>query len=100
MQKVYRYFPHNVLYVPNIGGYGFGMTSANLGTDSPTPGVSTHLLAHEVADVLRVSTIRVGRLCQSGELRATKPGKFWLIHPADLQAYLDAHSNRQAEEAS
>lgn len=69
------------------------MTSARTGTDAPQPGVSPHLLAHEVADVLRVSTLSVNRLCHSGELRASKPGKSWLIDPADLQAYLDAHRN-------
>lgn len=51
------------------------------------------LTAAEAADVLRITPIQAVKLCRTGELRATKPGKAWLINPEDLDAYLDAHSN-------
>lgn len=54
------------------------------------------LTAREAAEILRIQPIQAVRLCRSGELRATKPGKSWLIDPVDLDAYLDAHSNERA----
>jgi excisionase family DNA binding protein len=60
---------------------------------------STYLTAAEVAKVLRVGPWAVLQLCQSGDLKATKPTKSWLIARADLDAYLAAHSNQPAVEA-
>lgn len=55
----------------------------------------TLLTAAEAADILRVGPWQVVKLCSSGELPATKPGKAWLIRPSDLNDYLDAHSNQR-----
>lgn len=52
---------------------------------SPLP---RYLTCAEVADVLRVRPWEVSRLCKEGKLRAVKPGKAWLIAPADLEAYI------------
>lgn len=79
------------------------MTSANPRTDSAesasTPGVSKQLTASEVADILRIGTYAVIILCRTGQLRASKPGKSWLIDPADLRAYLESGRNDSAESA-
>jgi len=64
------------------------------------PGVSPQLTAPEVAEVLRVGTFTVIELCRSGALRASKPNKSWLVDPADLRAYLDAHSNQREQESA
>lgn len=81
----------------------FRMTSASPLPDSAesgvAPGVSPQLTASEVAKVLRVGDFTVIELCRSGQLRASKPGKSWLVDPADLRAYLDAHANRPAATA-
>ena len=66
--------------------------SAEVGTEA---GVSEQLTAAEVAKVLRVGVFTAIELCRTGALRASKPGKSWLIDPADLRAYLDAHSNQR-----
>lgn len=55
--------------------------------------MSKQLTAAEVADVLRIGVFSAIELCRTGRLRASKPGKSWLIDPADLRAYLDAHMN-------
>jgi excisionase family DNA binding protein len=77
-----------------------GMTSADIRTEpkteTPGPGVSPQLTAEDVAAVLRIGSWSVVQLCRTGQLRASKPGKSWLIDPADLRAYLDAHSNQAA----
>ena len=48
----------------------------------------------QVAERLHRSEPSVRRLCHSGELRATKDGRQWLIHEDDLAEYLNAKSNR------
>jgi excisionase family DNA binding protein len=82
----------------------FRMTSANPRTDSAeagrVQGVSKQLTADEAAEVLRIGPFQVVLLCRTGQLRASKPGKSWLIDPADLRAYLDAHRNTPAEESA
>jgi excisionase family DNA binding protein len=79
------------------------MTSANTPTDSaesaPVQGVSKQLTAEDVAEVLRVGVFTVVGLCRDGKIRASKPGKSWLIDPAAVQEYLDAHRNQPAESA-
>lgn len=52
------------------------------------------LTAAEAAAILRVTPVAVADACRSGELRATKPLKAWLIDPADLDAYIAAHYNQ------
>lgn len=55
--------------------------------------MSKQLTAHEVADLLRIGPYQVVILCRTGALRASKPGKSWLIDPADLRAYIEASRN-------
>lgn len=54
----------------------------------------TRLTVPEVAERLRVSPWSVKRMIHSGVLRASKPGKQWLIDERDLDADLDATANR------
>lgn len=51
------------------------------------------LTSAEVAEVLKTSVWEVTLLCRDGKLKASKPGKKWLIDPAGLRDYLDRHSN-------
>lgn len=53
------------------------------------------MVAAEVAPILRVTEFEVARLCREGLLKASKPGRSWLIDPTDLQTYIDSHSNQQ-----
>lgn len=48
----------------------------------------------EVADLLRIGDWQITKKCRSGEIKASKPGKSWLIAEADLRAYVEQHSNR------
>lgn len=63
---------------------------------APLNATPEYLTAAEAAKVLRVGPWQVIKLCRAKELPATKPGKSWLIDPADLDAYLAAHHNREA----
>lgn len=56
------------------------------------------MTAAEVALKLRVRPWFVTERCRSGAIRATKPGKTWLISAADFAAYLERHANRPADE--
>lgn len=38
--------------------------------------------------MLRIGTYQVIELCREGKLRATKPGKSWLIRSEDVEAYI------------
>lgn len=53
-------------------------------------------VAAEVAPILRVTEFEVTRLCRRGLLKASKPGRSWLISEADLLAYVEEHSNQRA----
>lgn len=79
------------------GRHAFRMTSVPAPSDSvesaATPGVSRFLTAEEVADLLRIGPMQAVALCRTGKLRATKPGKTWLIRPEDLEAYIAAGYN-------
>lgn len=55
-----------------------------------------YLTAAEAAEILRTRPMSVVALCREGVLPATKPQKHWLIRQADLDAYLEAHSNQRA----
>ncbi|WP_158546618.1 helix-turn-helix domain-containing protein [Haloferax sp. Atlit-4N] len=55
--------------------------------------MSPFLTANEVAPRLRMRSYEVARLCREGKLRATKPGKTWLILHEDLEAYIAAGYN-------
>lgn len=52
----------------------------------------------EAAARLRVKPWFITERCRSGEIRATKPGKSWLIKRDDLEAYIESHFNRPAGE--
>jgi excisionase family DNA binding protein len=54
------------------------------------------LTAAEAAEILRTSPWVVVKLCREKALRASKPHKSWLIEPADLDAYIAAHTNDKA----
>lgn len=53
------------------------------------------LKAAEAAPLLRLTAWQVTRLCRAGTIRASRPGKQWLIAEEDLQAYLETGANRQ-----
>lgn len=69
----------------------------NVVVDTSEPALLTPA---EAAVKLRVKPWSVTKLCRTGELRATKPGKSWLIPPAELDAYIEAHYNRPAGDAA
>lgn len=71
------------------------MTSAEVPQTTGADPVVKLLKAWQVADILGVKPHAVTQLCRDGILPATRPMKAWLIHPADLQAYLDAHRNTE-----
>lgn len=62
----------------------------------PTP----YYTAAEVASVLRLTQWQVTVLCRTGALRATRPGRAWLISEGDLDDYLARRSNQSAQDAS
>lgn len=51
------------------------------------------MTAAEAAAKLRVTPWFVTERCRSGEIRATKPARTWLILPADLDAFIARHFN-------
>lgn len=55
------------------------------------------LTIHEVADLLKMRESTVRAWINDGQLRAIKFGRDWRVAQRDLEAYLDAHANRQAE---
>jgi excisionase family DNA binding protein len=83
--------------------HAFRMTSVPTPSDSvesaPGPGVSPFLTANEVAPILRMGRYQVIKLCREGKLRATKPGKTWLILREDVDTYVRSAYNT-TEEAS
>lgn len=54
---------------------------------------------HEVADLLKVKEATVRAWIQSNDLRAIKFGREWRVTKNDLEAYLNAHANRPADES-
>lgn len=66
---------------------------------APDPGVSPFLTANDVAPLLHIGRYQVVELCRDGKLRATKPGKTWLILPEDVEAYIAAAYNDAATTA-
>ena len=61
----------------------------------------THLLTvKEAAEYLSCSDNRMLELIRSGQLRAAKPGKSYLIKPEWLDAYLEDEADRLSNRAS
>ena len=58
------------------------------------------LTIHEVAGLLKVKESTVRAWIKSGNLRAVKFGREWRVVQKDLEAYLNAHANRPAENLS
>ena len=69
-----------------------GMASAQI-PQSGSADLPTFLTASEVADVLRMTAYEVSRLCREGKIKATRPGRAWLISRAALDDYIAAASN-------
>lgn len=52
------------------------------------------LTTHDVAARLHTTRRQVTILCASGDLRAAKVGRQWLIDPEDVDLYLERKQNR------
>lgn len=87
----------DIVVFPQIAWLYLRMTSAAAPQNSGTAAFEqpVFLTAPEAADILRVSPWQVVNLCRTGELKATKPGKKWLIRPDDLNAYIAGGSNTE-----
>jgi excisionase family DNA binding protein len=49
----------------------------------------------DAAEYLKVSARTVQRLIDTGDLKASKVGKFWRIKARDINAYLNKQSNKK-----
>lgn len=47
------------------------------------------LTVHEVADLMRVSTMTIYRLIKTGDLRAARVGRSYRLRASDVESYLD-----------
>jgi excisionase family DNA binding protein len=47
------------------------------------------LTVHEVADLMRVSTMTVYRLITAGDLRAARVGRSYRLRESEVDAYLE-----------
>lgn len=57
------------------------------------PAAVTLYTAAETAVMLRTNAWQVTSECRAGKIRASKPGKSWLIDEAAIRDYLADHSN-------
>lgn len=64
------------------------MTSAEL-PHSEEARLPKYLTATEAAEVLRMTPYEVARLCREGSIRASRPGRAWLIRPDAIRAYVE-----------
>ena len=55
------------------------------------------LTIHEVAALLKMRENTVRAWINEGRLRAVKFGRDWRVAQRDLEAYLEAHANRQLD---
>ncbi len=53
------------------------------------------LTIHEVATLLKMRESTVRAWINDGQLRAVKFGRDWRVAQRDLEAYLNAHANRE-----
>ncbi len=56
------------------------------------------LTVHEIADLLKMRESTVRAWIRDGDLRAIKMGRDWRVAVKDLEAYLEDHANRPADE--
>jgi len=56
------------------------------------------LTIEEVAEALKLKPITVRRWAASGKLPASKMGRVWRFHPADVQAFMQALRHGEAAE--
>jgi excisionase family DNA binding protein len=56
------------------------------------------LTIHEVADLLKVKEATIRAWIQANDLRAIKFGREWRVAKKDLEAFLNAHANKPAEQ--
>ena len=55
------------------------------------------MTVHEVADLLKVKESTVRTWINESDLRAIKLGRDWRVAVKDLEAFVNAHANRAAE---
>jgi len=56
------------------------------------------LTVHEVADMLKVKESTVRAWIHDSELRAAKFGRDWRVAFKDLEAFVNEHTNRPADD--
>jgi excisionase family DNA binding protein len=57
--------------------------------------MTQYIKASAIARQLHVTPETVNRWCRTGQLRATKAGRSWLIQPSDLEAFLKQSKGEQ-----
>ena len=53
---------------------------------------------HEIADLLKMRESTVRAWIRDGDLRAIKMGRDWRVSVKDLEAFMDDHANRPADD--
>jgi excisionase family DNA binding protein len=56
------------------------------------------LTVHEIADLLKMRESTVRAWIRDGDLRAFKMGRDWRVSVKDLEAFMDDHANRPADD--
>lgn len=56
------------------------------------------LTVHEIADLLKMRESTVRAWIRDGDLRAIKMGRDWRVAVKDLEAFMDGHANRPADD--
>jgi len=56
------------------------------------------LTVHEIAELLKMRESTVRAWIRDGELRAIKMGRDWRVAVKDLEAFMEGHANRPADE--
>lgn len=56
------------------------------------------LTVHEIADLLKMRESTVRAWIRDGDLRAIKMGRDWRVAVKDLEAFMEGHANRPADD--
>ncbi len=56
------------------------------------------LTVHEIAELLKMRESTVRAWIRDGELRAIKMGRDWRVAVKDLEAFMEGHANRPADD--